>query len=225
MQYLPQFKFNICVSAVGYENKLMAADALKPKKAREKYTTIKKTVFDTREITSSELLSYIKAGHTFCSVFKPKQKVYKMLNNGATVPVNCFNKAGQITLQGTVCEFFKQTPCIFVDIDKTSYKNFRDYLAALKYKPTVAYTTPSDCPENRRFRLVYVFDSPITNTETFQRYAEFICTMVVYSTGDEMKDTCWKKENQKMFGSYNAHETYCSEYVYNFVDFENLGYT
>ena len=230
MKYLSTHKIDVNLSVVPYLNKIEAKASYIPKKFRDvKLKSVKTCCFREYNLTPTELLTKLVEGYNYAHIFKTDTKQLETSIFGASfyktaVSSSKWNK-GALLLWATREDNFKKSSCIFVDVDKTSYKQINDFIQKLYYYPTFAYSTPSDVENNRRFRLVYVFETPITDSETYTRYATIIKKMIENSVNETLTDDCWLNCSQKFLGSYNANYTYCSNIIYNFIDFENYNTT
>jgi hypothetical protein len=133
--------------------------------------------------------------------------------------------------------YYEGCQCFFVDIDYTEFISVKDYIAALKLKPTVVYMSYSDNVykidykqknnlkydpqrgvKSRRFRLCYVFNEIIYGKENFKTISSAINKMVEDSTHEVVQDDCGKSMSQYFNGSVNK-EVYVTGYVYEMADF------
>lgn len=115
----------------------------------------------------------------------------------------------------------KETSIIGIDIDETKYK-FNEYIERLKIKPTLAYTTFSNTDEKNRFRLIYVFDKPITEQTEFENTYRKIAYQAEQDTNEKIKDNCGKCFNRLFNGTNENALTYKSDIIYSREDFNNI---
>ena len=66
-------------------------------------------------------------------------------------------------------ENFEYTELLVYDIDHSDVP-MDTYLSNLTIKPTVSYTSPSNCEGDYRYRLVYLLDQPILDVNSYYRY-------------------------------------------------------
>lgn len=114
-----------------------------------------------------------------------------------------------------------ETSIIGIDIDETQYK-FKEYIERLTIKPTLAYTTFSHTDDNNRFRLIYVFDNPITEQNEFENTYRKIAYHAEQNTNEIIKDNCGKCFNRLFNGTSENALTYKSDIIYSTEDFNNI---
>lgn len=115
----------------------------------------------------------------------------------------------------------KETSIIGIDIDATKYK-FNEYIEHLTIKPTIAYTTFSNTNDNSRFRLIYVFDEPITEQTEFENTYCKIAHQAEEDTNENIKDNCGKSFNRLFNGTNETALTYKSDIIYSKEDIYNI---
>ena len=173
------FKFPISLSKDSY-----------PTKESIDYTKMKLKVIET---TASELLLFIRQGHSYVHIFKDNKRAK---NN------------------------FLRTNVISVDMDDSTIP-MKEQVTQLKFKPTFAYTSSSNGLPDKgfRFRLVYVFTDPICSISAFEGLYHRICS----SNGLDPKDNCGGRVHQLMNGNTKPNiEVYESGYLYRTIDFMGL---
>ena len=227
MQYLPNFKFKVNLSAVPYKSKpeAEAAQTSRKKDRAEKYKHVKTCCYFEHTLTGQELLNKISEGYIHANIHNRFLTEEVVTDTGRkyrrfATSRSKWNK-GALNRWARRKDTFLSTNCISVDIDETKYKDIKQYIRKLHFEPSLVYTTGSDTPEMRRFRIVYIFETPITKGEYFERYAGIIALMIKFSTNERIKDPTWIRDySRHFFGSCNPNFTYNSGKVYNFVDFE-----
>ena len=173
------FKFPISLSKDRY-----------PTKESIDYTKMKLKVIET---TASELLLFIRQGHSYVHIFKDNKRAK---NN------------------------FLRTNVISVDMDDSTIP-MKEQVTQLKFKPTFAYTSSSNGLPDKgfRFRLVYVFTDPICSVLAFEELYHRICS----SNALDPKDNCAGRVSQLMNGNTKPNiEVYESGYLYRTTDFMSL---
>ena len=115
-----------------------------------------------------------------------------------------------------------------VDIDDSYGVDMYSYIDSLSLKPTFAYTTWSNNKDNGpdgqplyKFRLVYVFDEPVTDIYNYQVLSE----KVELSLGKDIKDKCGRRASQLMYPNpeaefYTPDPTKETDVIYSFSDFD-----
>lgn len=203
----------LCLSTIG------AKSAKMDKLAFYNHTTISVDEFEY----------YATNGYCFCNLFKyDKDKKYYKENTNPKYPFKFTyeypeykkgNNKGAMKLTFKSDDFFEGSQCVFVDIDRTSFLTMADYIGVLTYKPTFSYCTYSDkIKGTRKFRLCYVFDSILDEYQFFQ-VSKAIHTSIVSDTNEEMDDDCGTRESQYFNGTINKEETYRSNFIYSYSDF------
>lgn len=140
----------------------------------------------------------------------------KQIIRGHSIAPCCYDYKNTLSINN-----IKKTSFIGIDIDKTNYK-FNDFISTLTYKPTLSYTTFSHTEDNSRFRLLYVFDEPIKDINTFQLIYNKISCQVEHDTKEEIKDNCGKCFNRLFNGTDNKALTYINNIIYSISDFDNI---
>ena len=103
-----------------------------------------KISFEEKEITISELEQFIKQGYIFSCTYIDKE--IKSLFG--------YKKK----------ERALHTNIIVFDIDNTLL-SFDELLVTLKYQPSIAYTTFSHITKGNRYRLLYIFNTPLNQNQ------------------------------------------------------------
>ena len=243
------FNFSVAHSIYSYKTKEQSKIALSLKRVRAYNKTkdnpdehLSKMAFVRDFISITTFAEMATSGYTFCNLFSydPNRKYYTTRNkwHSSIWPEyrNGMNKGG-MKMQMKADEYYEGCQCFFVDIDYTEYQDIRDYIAALKFKPTVVYMSYSDnvCKidnkqkdnpkydakrgiKSRRFRLCYVFNEIIYGKDDFQLLSGAILKMVEESTHEIVQDDCGKKMSQYFNGSINK-EVYVTGWIYEKADF------
>lgn len=230
MREMKNFSFSINVSAEAYETKVEAWKCLSRDGAKE--LGREKMAFWGRHITVDDFLGYATSGHTFCALFDydPNQKYWIENRLGKKEKISPVYKRGKnkgaMNIKMKRDQFFLGAQAIFVDVDYTRFANVKDYIDALKYKPTCVYMSYSDRQEkegkiSRRFRLVYVFDK-ILDTNEFIHVSSAITQQIEQDTNEKMEDTCGERRSQYMNGVYGIKKTYKTYFIYSVTDFPML---
>ena len=230
MREMKNFCFSINVSAEAYQSKIEAGKCLYEAGAKE--LGREKMAFFERQITVDDFLGYATSGHTFCALFDydPDQTYWIENRLGKKEKISPVYKRGKnkgaMNIKMKRDQFFLGAQAIFVDVDYTRFANVKDYIDALKYKPTCVYMSYSDRQEkngkiSRRFRLVYVFDK-ILNTNEFIHVSSAITRQIEQDTNEKMEDTCGERRSQYMNGVYGKKKTYKTYFIYSVTDFPML---
>lgn len=98
-------------------------------------------------------------------------------------------------------EHFQSSQIVSVDIDETKYSLIEDFVDVLEMKPTFYYSTYSDSPLQRKFRMVYVFDE-MMDADTYTKVSECVHYKVSLDSGEVIKDDCGTRLTQYMNGTY-----------------------
>lgn len=104
---------------------------------------IKDMRFKAYDIDITEFVDRIKEGYTFTAMMKDNWRSQ---------------------------ENFLYTELLVYDIDHSDIP-MNEYLDNLAVKPTVSYTSPSNCEGDYRYRLVYCLNEPIYDTNDYYQYA------------------------------------------------------
>lgn len=143
--------------------------------------------WSVKNIIVSDFIVFISKGHSYCHIYRNNHRS----NND-----------------------FLYTNIVSIDIDDSTVP-METYVDGLMYKPTFAYTTPSDGVKGYRFRLVYVFSDKITDTVYENLYYQILDV-----NGLSIKDNCGRTKSQLMNGNgtsncrfyssgSNGHTIYC----------------
>lgn len=138
-------------------------------------------VFGTHFVTLIQLIELITNGHAFCS---------NMQGEGIYGLFTTYDKRD---------ENFAGTQYIALDIDESNGISMYDFVGKLDMKPTIAYETFSSTKAKPRYRLIYLFDTLITDKNQYiaiYDYLKGICE----SNGVKV-DKCTRSVSQMIFGT------------------------
>lgn len=155
------FNFDVSVSFKAYQDKPTYYGAM---------------LFHKENVTTNQLLSFIKEGYSFMAVLNDYE--VKQIDNR-------FH-------QGRTANDILQTNFIGVDVDDSEI-GFSDYISTISFKPTFAYTTPNDGIKGNRFRLVYIVNEPIKEQSEFSTYYNGIISTLNQQTNTINNDDCGAK--------------------------------
>lgn len=156
---------------------------------------ISKIKYNVVELDCKEIIYLIKKGYAFTHVFTDNTtftQKEKTINN------------------------FKYTHFVAVDVDN-SVVDMNQYISSIKFTPTFAYTTFSNCKEGKgyRFRLVYVVNNKITSKERYTDvYRHFTDKL-------NLEDNCMQSVAQQCFGTTQDADTFISNKVYDLDSIES----
>lgn len=90
--------------------------------------------------------------------------------------------------------------CIFVDVDNTKYSSIEDYCSNIQdLLPTFGFYSPSDKPNSRRFKLVWVFNQSISDAELWKAISDYIHNTL--NNIEQLKDKCGTVLTQVSYGN------------------------
>ena len=151
--------------------------------------------FEQKNITIEEFINLIKLGHTFCY---------------------CFNQSN-FHIRYKKLENFKYTNVIAFDIDDSAVA-MNDYVSNLKFKPSVIYTSYSNGEKGYRYRLIYLFNDRITDSNEYKS----VYNAILNSNNIGLKDNCMSSVNQCFIGNGKSNvEVINNNIVYNISDFSD----
>lgn len=227
MNYNETFKFRVNISSEYYETKEISKATLTTVGAKS--IGKNKMSFKEKEVTAREMLNYAVSGYSFAPVFEVNPNIkycitgkdgkksysYPVYSRGA-------NK-GALKLTFKRDEFFKSSSVVFLDIDNTKYPTIPDYLNTLEFKPTFCYPSYSDNIlkngiTSRRFRMAYVFNSPMS-AEQFRKANKSLNCKTEIDTAEELDDKCNEAVSQYFNGVYDCTEKYYTGIIYDYSDF------
>lgn len=206
MRFILNGTFALNVSRKGYSCKEEVKEALSTKKYSQKLA------FFERDLSVTNFIWSCGNGYAFAGLFDPKAKT----NDWGRLD-NPFYSDGSMKMSYKTQEFFKGSQTVFVDIDQTDYKNIQEYLDLLSWQPTVTYTTFSDSVEDRRFRLIYVFDEVLDKDQYVLAY-KMIADRIMNDTEEIIKDNCGMLVNQYMNGTGKNAEIHSTNIIYSWND-------
>lgn len=138
--------------------------------------------YETKEITTNELLQAIKDKRAFAGVFNK----------------NTF------TQKDKRIENWQQTNIIPVDFDnrKLTFDEFaRLAETEERLKPTIIYNTQNDGIKGNRYRALYIMNAPVNEVETYKRCYDAIVSHWDCITGEKNKDNCGGVVTQSFAGA------------------------
>ena len=210
------FKYCVSVSVDGYPSKQEAQACLSRTGARA--VGRQKMAFRRQQLTAAELIGRATSGHAFCGLFdydanqkywtqcgEHRQQSYPEYKRGSN--------AGAMKLTFKSDQFCSGAQLVFVDIDATRYTDLTAYTERLQWKPTCLYTSFSDTPERRKFRMVYGLSRPL-GVDELRRASATIHRLVAEWTGEPISDLCGTRPSQYMNGTRTDAVTYVSGWVY-----------
>lgn len=134
--------------------------------------------FITKFISLFNLIELIMKGHAFCSNMKSD---------------------GIFGISNKKDENFSSTQYISLDIDDANGISMYDFVGKLDMKPTIAYETFSSTLAKPRYRLIYLFDSLITDKNQYIAIYEYL-KGICESNGVKV-DKCTRSVSQMIFGT------------------------
>lgn len=224
METKRDFKFVASISKCGYATKQDVINTL-GRENRKKYGT-ESLRFAERTVTVDEIVDLIGDGYAFCATFDTNngELMWKKQEDGKKKCICPVLKDGYMSMTVKRDEFFKGSQIVSIDIDDTQYTNVKDYIAQLTYIPTFAYTSYSDSPEKRKFRLCYVLDKPLNSIEEYKEVANTIHYQAEQDTQEPISDKCGEKASQYFNGTNLSAgaELYKYYVVYDRSDFPTI---
>jgi len=169
-------------------------------KTKPKPVQISKMVFEESTINLPIFAELIRNGYSYTHIYNIS--------------------ASTFTTSEKTIKNFKETSIISIDVDNAN-KSLNDFVGSLTYIPTIAYTTPSNNNETKeyRFRLVYVFESPITDSKQFEAIYKVLETQLNKDNDLTNKDKCGSNVAQYMNGSYGCEMNNSFDKIYNINNF------
>ena len=180
--------------------------------SRDGYTTkpakklISRITFEPRKLTIDDALKCVTEGRAFCYTFSTA------------------SKDGIITLKDKTEANFLSTSTVIYDFDDMDVP-MHDYIETLPFKPSFAYPTYSDGKNGyRRFRLVYVFEQPLSGVSAFNALYEAIAAANSFVPENRGQHGGWDRRgvSQLYFGTTAQASTYNGHIVYSISDFEQF---
>lgn len=224
MEKRRDFKFVASISKCGYATKQGVINTL-GRENRKKYGT-ESLRFREQTVTVDEIVDLIGDGYAFCATFDLNngELMWKKQDDGSKKCICPVLKDGYMSMTVKRDEFFKGSQIVSIDIDDTQYTNVEDYIEQLTFIPTFAYTSYSDSPEKRKFRLCYVLDSPLNSIEEYKDVANTIHYQAEQDTQEPISDMCGNKASQYFNGTNRSAgaELYKYYVVYDRSDFPTI---
>lgn len=220
MRATKSFKFSVSLSKVGYESKEAVSRCLGGKNLRTYKTESLR--FKQTTLTTDELIEYVSNGYAFCAVFNTNngKKIWFDTEKGRRC-INPLYKDGYMNIGVKKDEYFIGSQTVCIDIDNTKYASPKSYIKKLTFKPTFSYTSFSDNPSKRKFRLVYVMDGLLGMNE-FRQVATVLHKQAEQDTNEDIKDFCGTRVSQYMNGTTRKAEITKSYNIYSIQDFQDL---
>lgn len=169
-------------------------------KTKPKPVQISKMVFEESTINLPIFAELIRNGYSYTHIYN--------------------TSASTFTTSEKTIKNFKETSIISIDVDNAN-KSLYDFVGSLTYIPTIAYTTPSNNNETKeyRFRLVYVFESPITDCKQFEAIYNVLESQLNKDNDLINKDKCGSNVAQYMNGSYGCEMINSFDKIHNINNF------
>lgn len=224
MEKRQDFKFVASISKCGYATKQDVINTL-GRENRKKYGT-ESLRFREQTVTVDEIVDLIGDGYAFCATFETNngELIWKKQEDGKKKCICPVLKDGYMSMTVKRDEFLKGSQIVSIDIDDTQYTNVEDYIEQLTFIPTFAYTSYSDSPDKRKFRLCYVMSQPLNSIEEYKEVANTIHYTAEQDTQEPISDKCGEKASQYFNGTnLNAGaELYKYYVVYDRADFPTI---
>lgn len=224
METRQDFKFVASISKCGYATKQDVINTL-GRENRKKYGT-ESLRFAERKVTVDEIVDLIGDGYAFCATFELNngELMWKKQEDGKRKCICPVLKDGYMSMTVKRDEFFKGSQIVSIDIDDTQYNNVEDYIEQLTFIPTFAYTSYSDSPTKRKFRLCYVMSQPLNSIEEYKEVANTIHYTAEQDTQEPISDKCGEKASQYFNGTNlkAGAELYKYYVVYDRADFPTI---
>ena len=205
----PSYRFTVSLSKEEYKDKKICKAMIGSLKTQNNRDIRKEYGFDSRkgisfietELSSEELLNYLKSGRVFCHLFNPQ--VRRKDNSFGSYEKRNSNFIGSYV--------------VGVDIDKTNYRSVEDYVSKLSLKPTFWYTSYSSSDTALKFRLIYVFDNLIENPYYFRFIAWCLNKRIESEVNEVLEDQCNLSCSQYFNGTNNSSSG-ITNLIYNHYD-------
>lgn len=224
METKRDFKFVASISKMGYATKQDVINTL-GRENRKKYGT-ESLRFREQTVTVDEIVNLIGDGYAFCATFDLNngELMWKKQDDGSKKCICPVLKDGFMSMTVKRDEFFKGSQIVSIDIDDTQYTNVEDYIEQLTFIPTFAYTSYSDSPTKRKFRLCYVMSQPLNSIEEYKEVANTIHYTAEQDTQEPISDKCGEKASQYFNGTNlkAGAELYKYYVVYDRADFPTI---
>lgn len=152
---------------------------------------ISKISWKPSTITINELANGLKQGQTIC-------------------PICLTDANGMITAKCRKNANFVKTYYIGIDVDN-EIRSMQDFVSTLNYQPTIAYTTCNNGIKGYRYRLLYIFDEPITNANAVSMYYDELLKEVGIV---DMQDNCGNDSVRIFYGNGSGCDMIVNDVVY-----------
>lgn len=139
---------------------------------------ISKMRWECKELTIEEFANAISIGHSFCALMQDNWRNRKNF----------------------IC-----TTMLVYDIDHTSTP-MSEYISELEFKPTLAYTSPSNKEGDYGFRLIYLLDFKLCSLDEYYTYSMSLSKQM------KMKDV---DEHSHLGEQYWNGNTHCEYIIFN----------
>lgn len=155
--------------------------------------------FKKSNLTIEDICDCIRHGICFAGIYKSENDI--------------------LFLRDKTRDNFIFTQCVMLDLDNDIDVSLNELVDGMEIKPTISYTTFSHNQEGKgnRYRLLYLFDEPIFDTENkvYEQIYEQICSV----NNLNLTDNCGKSMYQMFYGSREDCELIVSECTYSLADF------
>lgn len=190
-------------------------------------------VWNEISLNPYELYQKILAGYCFAPAtfgYKLMEKIsenrrrgengiYIKNKNGGGYYAYPFDNDGCVYKWARTKEMWSSAQCMFVDIDGCN-KSIEEYIKNIPLKPTFGFYTPSDTPNNRRFKLVYCFSEFINDRGVWMYVANYITNRA--KREDTLLDYCGKVATQMSFQSKGTGEWFGNIINLDLIDWSGL---
>lgn len=149
--------------------------------------------YEKLNVNSKDLEAYIRKGHVLSANFNAKYP---------------------ITQRDRTLSNFKSIQYVMIDMDDDIDCELEVLIDSLSLTPTIAYSTFSHGIKGSRYRLLYLFDNPITTIQEYKTLYSFICR----ECNLNLKDDCGSNPVQACIGSKEDCEYIFSDIIYNLND-------
>ena len=216
---------NVSLSKKIYASKIEAREELSKKGGD--------FVWNEISLNPYELYQKILAGYCFAPAtfgYKLMEKIsenrrrgengiYIKNKNGGGYYAYPFDSDGCVYKWARTKEMWSSAQCMFVDIDGCN-KSIEEYIKNIPLKPTFGFYTPSDTPNNRRFKLVYCFSEFINDRGVWMYVANYITNRA--KREDTLLDYCGKVATQMSFQSKGTGEWFGNIINLDLIDWSGL---
>ena len=201
MEVRTDYKFQASVSTDAFVDKTISSAMIGSTRSNPQNKQIRKEYgfrpnrgvgYKKGTFTPQELLDKLTEGHVFCHIFEPMKCRRR--------------KDGSFGNSEKRNENFRCSYIIGIDIDETNYKTAEDFIEKLELKPTFYYTSYRNQQDGlgARFRLIYIFNKPITSPYLFRYLSSKLHNKIEKDTKEKIKDKCGLNCTQ-YFNGTNRH--------------------